>query len=85
MVLLGIGITVILLGLLIQVNILHYQLKKHNQVLAALASSLLESNQVIETLIVAHNSLVQEMNEVDEMNNIDNILPLDLSNSMGLA
>jgi uncharacterized protein YoxC len=89
MILLGIGTAIILVALLIQVNILQHRVKEHERKMIALAESLYSVMNSTEDLIEAHNYLVREINqakdEMMEMDNIDNILPLDLTNSMGLA
>lgn len=89
MILLEIGAAIILVALLIQVNILYYQLKGYERKMLSLAEHLLMSQDAINNLIIAHNSLIEDINqakdEMMEMDNIDNILPLDLTNSMGLA
>jgi hypothetical protein len=89
MILLGIGTAIILVALLIQVNILQHRVKEHERKMLSLAENLLTSQEIISSLIIAHNSLVSDINEakdeIYEMDNIDNILPLDLTNSMGLA
>lgn len=89
MILLGIGTAIILVALLIQVNILQHHVKEHERKMIALAESLHLVMNSTEDLIEAHNYLVREINEAKdemmEMDNIDSILPLDLTNSMGLA
>jgi uncharacterized protein YoxC len=89
MILLGIGTAIILVALLIQVNILQHRVKEHERKMITLAESLYSVMNSTEDLIEAHNYLVREINqakdEMMEMDNIDNILPLDLTNSMGLA
>jgi len=89
MILLGIGTAIILVALLIQVNILQNRLKEHEPKMLSLAESLNLIADTLDNLIHAHNSLIEDINqakaEIMEMDNIDNILPLDLTNSMGLA
>jgi hypothetical protein len=89
MILFGVGTAIILVALLIQVNILQNRLRGYEHKMLSLAENLLTSQEVINNLIIAHNSLIEDINqakdEMMEMDNIDNILPLDLTNSMGLA
>jgi hypothetical protein len=89
MILLEIGMAIILVALLIQVNILQHRVKDHERKMLSLVESLLNTNEILNDLIIAHNSLIEDINqakdEMMEMDNIDNILPLDLTNSMGLA
>jgi uncharacterized protein YoxC len=89
MILLGIGTAIILVALLIQVNILQHHVKEHERKMLSLAENLHSVIDTLDNLIHAHNSLIEVINEAKdemmEMDNIDNILPLDLTNSMGLA
>jgi uncharacterized protein YoxC len=89
MILLGIGTAIILVALLIQVNILQHRVKEHERKMLSLAENLHSVIDTLDNLIHAHNSLIEDINqakdEMMEMDNIDNILPLDLTNSMGLA
>lgn len=89
MILLEIGMAIIILALLIQVNILQHRVKDHERKMLSLVESLHSIADTLDNLIHAHNSLIEDINqakdEMMEMDNIDNILPLDLTNSMGLA
>ena len=89
MILLGVGTAIILVALLIQVNILQHHVKEHERKMLSLAENLHSVIDTLDNLIHAHNSLIEDINqakdEMMEMDNIDNILPLDLTNSMGLA
>jgi uncharacterized protein YoxC len=89
MILLGVGTAIILVALLIQVNILQHRVKEHERKMLSLAENLHSVIDTLDNLIHAHNSLIEVINEAKdemmEMDNIDNILPLDLTNSMGLA
>jgi hypothetical protein len=89
MILLGVGTAIILVALLIQVNILQHRLRGYEHKMLSLVESLHSMADTLDNLIHAHNSLIEVINEAKdemmEMDNIDNILPLDLTNSMGLA